>query len=125
MNYTIEVEPDTGWGKVVVTGEITFPELRDLLAAAWADPAYTRVEKAKWNFLETETALGFDDLLQLTQWVSRNKQERGPKVVALIASNDLIFGVSRMFQTLHTDYGWNMNVFRSETEADSWLIQEN
>ena len=125
MNYIIEVEPDTGWGKVMVTGEITFTELRDLLAAAWNDPAYARVAKAKWNFLDTQTALDFDDMLQLTRWVSANKQERGPKIVALIASNDLIFGMSRMFQTLHTDYGWTMNVFRSEADADAWLSQEN
>lgn len=125
MNYTIEVEADTGWGKVVVMGEITFTELRDLLAAAWNDPAYARVAKAKWNFLDTQTALDFDDMLQLTRWVSTNKQERGPKIVALIASSDLIFGVSRMFQTLHTDYGWTMNVFRAEADADAWLQQED
>lgn len=125
MDYRIEVEPDTGWGKVSVTGEISSTGLRDLLAAAWGDAAYAQVAKAKWNFLDTETALSFDDMLQLTQWVTQNKQERGPKVVALIASNDLIFGVSRMFQTLYSEHGWRMNVFRSEADADDWLSQED
>lgn len=124
MDYRIEVEPDTGWGKVSVTGEISSTGLRDLLAAAWNDAAYAQVDKAKWNFLETRTALDFDDMLQLTSWVGDNKQERGPKVVALIASNDLIFGMSRMFQTLYSEHGWRMNVFRSEDDANEWLGQE-
>lgn len=124
MDYRIEVEPDTGWGKVSVTGEISSTGLRDLPAEAWNDAAYAQVDKAKWNFLEPRTALNFDNMLQLTRWVADNKQERGPKVVALIASNDLIFGMSRMFQTLYSKHGWRINVSRSEDDTNDWLSQE-
>jgi hypothetical protein len=124
MKFTIAIEPDTGWGNVTVSGDIQLDGLRELMTAAWNNAAYCNVDKTKFNLLNAKTALYLTDIMELTQWVSENKRGRGAKTIAIIASNDLMFGVSRMFHALQGEYGYTVNVFRTENEADAWLSRQ-
>ena len=42
-------------------------------------------------------------------------------IVALVADQDLYFGLARMFDALVFDEGWETNVFRSKEEAIDWI----
>ena len=52
----------------------------------------------------------------------REAAELNPElVVAMIAPSDLQFGISRMYQSLMADMGFECEIFRSPEEADRWI----
>jgi len=121
MKFEYEVEPATGWGCVTISGEVGVDEVCRLLGAAWSDPRYSGVERALWNFLDAYTAMRLDDLERLTQWIMQNKHGRGARVIAIVAEDDLIFGVGRMFDAIQSEFGWKVGIFRTEAAARAWL----
>lgn len=124
MQYTIEVDGETGWGRVTVRGDIGLHELPSLAAAVWGDPSYARVERAIWNFVQTRSTMRLDDMMRLTQWISENKRGRGARTVAIVAAEDGVFGTGRMFEALQRQSGWNVGVFRDEEAATRWLREQ-
>jgi hypothetical protein len=42
-------------------------------------------------------------------------------VLATVADQDLIYGLTRMFHFLAEETGWEMNVFRLREEAEAWI----
>jgi hypothetical protein len=42
-------------------------------------------------------------------------------VVALIASKNVMFGLTRMWEVFVDQIGWKTKVFRSKTEAEVWI----
>jgi hypothetical protein len=124
MDFKIEIEPDTGWGSITISGDIRSEELLDFFVRVWGDPEYLRVDRAKWRFCNARTDMRVEDVMRMTKWVSENKLGRGPRFVALVASDDLIFGMSRMFEALLFQYGGTMSVFRTDEAANAWLGQQ-
>ena len=47
-----------------------------------------------------------------------------PSKVAYIASNDLAFGLLRMFDVYREEDGYETKIFRSEPEGLAWLEEE-
>lgn len=45
-------------------------------------------------------------------------------VTAVVAPNDFIFGMSRMWEMLTERPGWAVRAFRSRPEAEAWLRDE-
>lgn len=121
MEYRIDIDPTSGWGRVTVTGEVALEGLAQLLKAAWTDPEYSRIETALWNFLDARTSMRLEDLMQLKAWISGAKGDRGARTIALVAADDVIFGVGRMFHAVQPEVGWKVSIFREESEAIAWL----
>lgn len=42
-------------------------------------------------------------------------------VIAIIADQDLIYGLSRMFQVLAEETGWEIEIFRLRDDAEAWI----
>ncbi|HSJ47840.1 MAG TPA: hypothetical protein VLA26_03245 [Gammaproteobacteria bacterium] len=124
MDYRIAVDDTSGWGKATISGEITPQGLVEMLEAAWSHPQYSRVEAAIWNFLDAHTTMRLDDLLQFNAWVATTKRDRGAKTIAIVAADDVIFGVGRMFHAVQPELGWKLCIFRDEPEAIAWLRSE-
>lgn len=124
MDYTIEIDETTGWGKVTVRGELLREELPALALAVWEHPGYSKCERAIWNFVQTQSTMRLEDLMRLTSWIAENKRGRGARTVALVASSDSVFGTSRMFEALQSQYGWTIGVFRDEEAASDWLRRQ-
>jgi len=121
MEYQFAVDPGSGWGRVTVSGDVALPGLAALLKAVWTDPEYSRVKTALWNFLDARTTMRLDDIMQLKSWISDAKGNRGAKTIALVAADDVIFGVGRMFHAVQPEFGWKVCIFREESEAIAWL----
>lgn len=124
MDFTIEIDGETGWGRITVRGEFGVKDLPGLFAAAWSDPRYSTVERAIWNFLNTRAAMRLDDIMRLTEWIAANKRGRGAKTIAIVAAEDAVFGTSRMFEALQSEFGWTVRVFRDEVAAIDWLRRQ-
>jgi hypothetical protein len=124
MEFKFSVDGGTGWGFVDISGEVAVDDLRKLLAAAWGDSAYSAVERSLWNFEKAWTAMRMEDLMQLTPWMVANKAGRGAKTIAIVAPDDVVFGVGRMFDALQDGVGWNVGVFRDRAAAQAWLEKQ-
>jgi len=121
MDFGIAVDPVTGFGEVTVCGDVSADEFLDVFAAAWRDAAYAATERAVWNLVRAQSSMRFEDLLRITRWISANKQGRGPRKIAVVAPQDVMFGLSRMFDALKPDLAVSVGVFRSEDAARAWL----
>ena len=71
--------------------------------------------------LDATTEMHVDDLARLAAWIGDNKVGRGPKFAAMVAADDLIFGMGRAFDALFADYEWVVKAFRTEEQANAWL----
>jgi hypothetical protein len=45
-------------------------------------------------------------------------------LVAIVADRDVAYGLSRMWEILMTETGWEIAVFRSRDEAEEWIRRE-
>jgi hypothetical protein len=121
MEFNIDVDPETGWGRVTITGELALEDFLRLMEAAWTDPAYGKAPVAIWNFHGIQTSMRLDSLMELTDWISAQKRGRGATAIAMVASEDLAFGIGRMFQAVQHKLGLDLGVFRNEHDAARWL----
>ena len=55
---------------------------------------------------------------------SSDQYEQSSSKVAILATNDLTFGLSRMFQVFRQSKYINMAVFRDEGKAIRWLLSD-
>ena len=67
------------------------------------------------------TALTGEDMRQLAAHAGRTDAAWGDTKWAIIASDSLMYGLSRMFGTLTDRHQVTTHVFRSVKEADGWL----
>jgi hypothetical protein len=123
MDFRFAVDPGTGWGKVTITCEVVVEDLRKLLAAAWSDPVYATIERALWNFEGAWTSMRMEDLMQLAPWISANKEDRSARTIAIVAPDDVVFGVGRMFNALQSAMSWTISVFRDEAAARACMAR--
>jgi hypothetical protein len=121
MEFQISVDPTTGWGRTTISGELDLDDFRRLFAAAWSHPEYSAVEKAIWDFRDATTRMRIGDLVELTSWIADSKSRRGASTIALVAADDVGFGVARMFHAVQPEHGWQIAVFRDEVAASDWL----
>lgn len=121
MEYTISVDPETGWGYVSLAGEIRPSEFPALLATAWEHPGYAAAHCAIWDFTGSKTGYYFSDIVGLTDFIASNKRGRGPTTVAIVASADTEFGMGRVFSAFDEKCGYTVSVFRTKEQAVAWL----
>lgn len=127
MEFRIEIDPQTGWSVMRIIGDVVLDDFPGLFATAWQHPGYGKADKAIWDFSRARASLRFEDIAQLTKWISANKQDRGPSTVAIVAPDDLGFGLSRTYDALlpQQQRGWTVSVFRTEDAARRWLQERS
>jgi len=95
------------------------PGVEELFAAlddaAEGDPTRLRL----WDFSSTGLRLSADEVRAVADY-SRTKQFP-PSRIAIVAPDDLAFGLSREFGAFRVEEQWRIEVFRSVEEARAWL----
>ena len=115
-SYTIDIERKAIFS--TATGTLTDADLRDHQRHVLRDPDFDPGLRQLWDLREvsatevsTET---LRDLAASTSYAPETKR-------AVVAPRDVIYGLARMFQTLHEHAGEDFRVFRSADEAREWL----
>lgn len=62
-----------------------------------------------------------DEIRQIAEIDKANSREMRQVYVAIAASRDIAFGMSRMYQGLTVSTGWKVNIVRKRAEAIAWL----
>ncbi len=106
----------------IVIGEIGVEEQCGFIREVLSDPALPSPLKVLRDAREQDGLIG-DSLNDLQPIISIAKNAFMPagSRMAIVASDDLVFGMSRVFQA-HLDE--NVSVFRDYDEAREWLLSE-
>jgi len=120
-------ELDHGLGSLVIaTGEISEEEYlsfyRALLTSGtevpqkqlYNIPDYTAVTKAEISPKAIE---------RIAQLSIQSSTENSFTITAVIANQDLIFGLARMWENMASQATWDINVFRNRNDAEAWILE--
>jgi len=126
MPYHSELIEDGTCVLRVGTGVLTGAEI---LAAAKALPEFV-VDLSKFThglvdltgvtYLDVST----EDIKKISEQNLKLSQLTGAGRIAIAASSDLAFGMSRMYGALVSTKNWTVATFRTMEEARAWLLPE-
>lgn len=71
----------------------------------------------------TDLHIGTDELRRIATENKKTSVFIPHGAVAIVANNDLAFGLARMWQVFVEDTGWSVEVFRSRKEALDWVAR--
>lgn len=121
MNIRTEILTERGLVTYTATGDVELPHMVAAMRETFGDPRYPVPTRALWNVSRAHLLLSAGEMAELLSFVAENRPP-GPGRVAILVSADLEFGRGRMFGA-QAD-GLETSVFRSESEALSWLMEE-
>ena len=118
-----QVHPIIDLGAVVVrfSGRIDYQELQDVLDELPLLPDFRPHLKLIADFRDCATTMTGQEVQKLAAYARRSDASWGETRWALLAPDDVIFGLSRMYMALTEDYQVETHVFRSVDETDDWL----
>lgn len=118
---------DGGRGCILVgEGALTGPEVISGVEKRFADDEVTR------NYLYslsdytrvTRSQMTSREVQQVAQIDMRMVPLLPDLVLAIVAPEDLMFGLSRMFKVHAEETGWRIGVFRTMAEAHAWIREQ-
>jgi len=66
-------------------------------------------------------SLSRDDISTIAEWTNRASKIAPDRIVAVVASEDACFGLSRMWEILSRESSWEKRIFRTRDDAEEWL----
>jgi hypothetical protein len=105
-----------GFYRLVMEGAGNLRDLREVLTQLAVFPD---TKKELWIISDLTLDISTQEIIGLADLVKSNPQR--PDMVAIVADNDLLFGLSRVFSGHREDRQTQVQVFRSETNALDWL----
>jgi hypothetical protein len=115
MSYRISND-GKGYYHISFEAPTSFEEIFDAIEES---ESFVGTERELWNI----TSIDFDySTEQLENFASRAKNKTTkPRRVAIVATKDLAYGLSRMYSVFREEGNIQVEVFRSEQEALLWL----
>ena len=123
MSITLVADPARSLLVATADGELALGELQDFLRTARTG------ERRHWPLLFdatlATTSMSADQIRTLSRVVGSALRVEGPRApVAIVAAQDMFFGLMRMYQTLCEAEGFDgIGVFREREAAETWLRQ--
>lgn len=121
MDYQIDIDAQTGFAHVTLSGDTRLEDFPAMLGALWSDPGYGGASHATWDFSACNILFDYSEIGKLAQFVGQNKNQRGPTTVGIVAPEDLEFGLTRIFVAMVEHMGYNLQIFREPPAARAWL----
>jgi hypothetical protein len=121
MSYTLTI--NDGLGVIVLRAKqpMTFEEIRMVFVEMVSLPDFKEGMCLVADFRGSNTTLSADHVRRLTVHALHTDSAWGNTKWAFLASDSLMYGLSRMFGTLTDEHQVTTHVFRTVMEADGWL----
>ncbi len=120
---TLNLEFDTeGVARCTGTGEVTFEETLDTVKRLYADPRFQVPTRILWDLRAGSFDISTEDVSRLSDYVLKNRVE-GRGRTAIVAGDDLVFGMSRMYEFMTAESSAEIQVFRDAEAALDWLSE--
>lgn len=102
-------------------GNVEYDEMRNVFDEAVKLPGFRPKLKAIVDGREATTTMTGNDIQKLASYAQKIDPLWGESKWAILASSDLVFGLSRMYSALTSDYEVKTHVFRTIADASDWL----
>lgn len=102
-------------------GDVTPEEIRDHFQALEKDPERPNFLNVLLDVRESTSLPLTQDLRDVSYWISEVRRSLRFGACAVVASNDAMFGMMRMFEVLAGDYFDAVQVFKQIAAAEAWL----
>ena len=121
MPHVAKLDRQLGVIAVEYRGEFDCREIARAFDELVAPRGFQRGLKCIADFRRAHTALTGEEVRQLAAVTQNTDHAWGQAKWALIASDDLIYGLSRMYSALTSDHEVRTHVFRTVEAANDWL----
>jgi len=125
MSVDYQVDHDRRLVRVRLGGVITPEALFEYQQAVWSDPAVTGYDElVEMNGVERVEAPSPSNVSALAGFSAKMDGDTGPTKLAIVATDDLTFGLGRMYQAyreMKPGSTKEVAVFRSMPDALAWL----
>ena len=121
MSYTLTLNNDLGVIVLRAKRSMTLNEIRMVFVEMVSLPDFREGLSLVADFRGSGTTLTGDNVRQLSIHAHHTDSAWGVTKWAFLASDSLMFGLSRMFGALTDKHQVTTHVFRSAVEADGWL----
>jgi len=121
MPHSAQILDDLGIVVLRFWGDIDYGEIRNVFDEAVNLPGFRPKLKAVADCRKANTAMTGRDIQKLASDAQKTDPLWGESKWAILASSDLIFGLSRMYSALTSDYEVKTHVFRTVDDANEWL----
>lgn len=102
-------------------GDVKYDEIRSVFDESVKLPGFRPKLKAIADCRDATTQMSGSDIQRLASYAQKTDPLWGESKWAILAPNDVIFGLSRMFSALTSDYEVKTHVFRTIGDANDWL----
>ena len=119
MPYEISTDESNGIVRVTLRGEISLEDMMAILEQIAPEGHYTS-NKRLWDVRSTTSTITGDHLQRFAD-AGRSRDTDEPARVAVVASEDFQFGMSRLHEVYRTSETLTQRAFRSPDEAVAWL----
>ena len=93
-------------------------QLKEIVSGADFPPDVPTI----WDLSETDISKFDRDFIQQLLAIRERFPSRGDALIAVVASSDLTFGISRMYASHGDALPQRVRVFRTIAEAEAWLL---
>jgi hypothetical protein len=119
--HTTELRENLNVIVVRSSGQVAFDEIRDTLDELVRRPDFRPGLNLIVDFRQCETPVTADEVRRLAEYAERIDPQWGNSKWVLLASNDLTFGLARMYASLTHAHKVATRVFRTADEVNGWL----
>ena len=105
------------------TGLLTLEEAQQAFVSLLSHPDFKQDMHVIWDMNEADIShLTSDQFMTMIEFIQHHTDSRGDNYkIALIASSDLTYGMSRMFESHGYKLPVSIRVFRELAQAYSWI----
>lgn len=119
---SLEFEIDVASHLLSVTGvrDSSVGEIREAVEAVVENPQFDQDMKILVDFRDFRWIPSTRELKEVAECISVLRRDFSPRT-ALVVSNDLLFGVARLFSWIAKTKGYSAKPFKELSEARAWL----
>ena len=111
---------ETGIVNVVVTGEISLEEALKAVETIYDDTRFRLPSRIFWDLSEGQFDWTPSEIRAFGEFVRRNRAE-GPGRAAVLVSDEVSFGLGRMYELITDNVPVEVALFRDRASATQWL----
>ncbi len=106
-----------------ILGELTMSDILDAINDSLADEEFSKDMHVIWNFNDADVSnQTTDDILEIIGHIKNSMDKRGSHYkIALVAPEDLSFGISRIFAGYGSELPLSIGVHRTIDDAYKWI----
>lgn len=123
MPVTARVDPDTGIVHYSATGDMTRDDVISIITQVYSDPAFRSPWHSIWDLSGARPLFTADELREVAAYVRAHRPVDSGRI-AVVATEDLAFGMGRMYEVFASDLKVETRVFRDPDMARQWLLED-